>query len=458
MSRPDVRAPWRGTLRWRLTLLATAIVAGVLVVSAVGLVTVQRRLLTQGVDESLVQRADNIQKDVTRGVYGTVLPSEGDREDSFLQLLDANTRVVASSSNMNARPAVAAALAPGASQVLRTFSDIPLSSHQFRVLARPVRSDGRTTTLIVAKNLDDVNESVSILRTSLAVSIPVVLCLLAGLVWWLTGRVLRPVEAIRAEVASIGGAELDRRVPVDGSYDEISRLARTMNAMLDRVQHATDRQREFVADASHELRSPLTRIRAALELGIAHPEETDPDATYRGLLRDATQLQRLVDDLLFLARSESGVLEVPDTAVDLDDLVLEQARELRAHGTVRVDARAVSAARVRGDAGQLARAIGNLASNAERHADSTVRFELREQNGHSELVVADDGPGIPPGQRAAVFKRFTRLDAARSRDSGGAGLGLAIVSDIVARHEGTIAITSSDGGGARFVVRFPRAD
>ena len=458
MSRPDVRGPWRGTLRWRLTLLATAIVAAVLVVSAFGLVTVQERLLTHGVDESLVQRADNIEKDVARGAYGTVLPSEGDREDSFLQLVDENDHVLASSPNVNAQPAFAAALPPGAARVIRTVPDIPLSSHEFRVLVRPVPTDQGATTLVVGKNLDDVNESVSILRASLGVSIPVVLMLLAGLVWWLTGRVLRPVEAIRAEVASIGGTELDRRVPVDGTYDEISRLARTMNAMLDRVQHATDRQRQFVADASHELRSPLARIRAALEIGIAHPDDTDPDTTFRNLLNDATQLQQLVDDLLFLARSESGTLVRPDTAVDLDDLVLEQVKQLRSRGKVRVDAKAVSAARVRGDANQLSRAIGNLASNAERYARSTVVFELGEHNGHSELVVADDGPGIRSEDHETVFKRFTRLDAARSRDSGGAGLGLAIVSDIVARHEGTIAITDSDRGGARFVMRLPRAD
>ena len=458
MSRRNLRARRFGTLRWRLTLVATAIVAAVLLVSAVGLVTVQQQLLTRGVDESLVQRADNIEKDVARGAIGTLLPSEGDREDSFLQLVDDRGHVVAASPNVRAQPAIAIVPPARSGQVLRTVSEIPLSPHEFRVLARPVRTQSGTTTLIVAKNLDDVKESVSILATSLAVSIPIVLCLLAALVWWLTGRVLRPVEAIRAEVASIRGTELHRRVPDNGTYNEISRLARTMNAMLDRVQQATDRQRQFVSDASHELRSPLTRIRSALEIGIAHPESTDPDTTYRSLLDDATQLQQLVDDLLFLARSESGVLDRPDAVVDLDDLVLAQVQQLRARGRVRIDASAVSAARVRGDANQLARAIGNLAGNAERHARTTVTFELGEHDGQSELVVADDGPGIPAEQHETVFKRFTRLDEDRSRDSGGAGLGLAIVLDIVARHEGTITIRSSDGGGARMVMSLPRAD
>jgi signal transduction histidine kinase len=166
----------------------------------------------------------------------------------------------------------------------------------------------------------------------------------------------------------------------------------------------------------------------------------------------------LVDDLLFLARSESGRQEVPDVIVDLDDIVLDQVKEIRSRGRVRVDASAVSAARIRGDASQLKRAISNLATNAERHASTTITFELREYDGQSELVVDDDGPGIPEEQRDAVFQRFTRLDDARSRDAGGAGLGLAIVQDIVTRHKGTINIGTSKTGGTRIALTFARSN
>ena len=193
--------------------------------------------------------------------------------------------------------------------------------------------------------------------------------LLALLVWWLTGRVLRPVEAIRREVASIEGDQLHRRVPAPDSEDEIARLASTMNEMLDRVEDATDRQRRFVADASHELRGPLTRLRSSLEVTIAHPDGVDAVALARDLLGDTVELQKLVDDLLFLARSESGSLDAPHEPVDLDDLVLEEARKLRERGTVEVDVSGVSAARTLGAADQLARVVRNLSSNAERHAD-----------------------------------------------------------------------------------------
>jgi signal transduction histidine kinase len=446
------------TVRSRLTLLATAVVAVVLVVSAIGLVGIQRRLLTRGIDEALRQRIDNIEPDIAHGVFGTELPGGGDREDRFLQLLDNRGRVVAASANVQGAAAAAPPLAPGAKPSFHTVSLPALSAYQFRVLARPVESRPGVRTLVAGKNLDDVDESVRILTTSLTLAIPAVVTLLGFLVWWLTGRVLRPVESIRSEVASIQGTELHRRVPVPGSYDEISRLARTMNEMLDRVEHAIGQQRRFVADASHELRSPLTRIRSDLEVGIAYPHTRDPDSTYRSLLADTISLQGLVDDLLFRARSESGPISRPSEPIDLDDLVLEEAQRLRERGRVQVDVRAVSAARVLGDAEQLARAIRNLTSNAERHATRTVTLELREDAEHSLLVVADDGPGIPAQHHATVFKPFARLDEARSRDAGGSGLGLAIVHDIVEHHRGAVTIASSDGEGARFVVTLPRAD
>jgi signal transduction histidine kinase len=446
-----------GTVRFRLTLLATAVVAAVLVLSGLGLVAVQRGLLTRGIEEALIQRADNVEPSLTRVTFGTKLPGEGDREDSFLQLVDDSGRVIASSPNADPASAVSGPLERGAPQTISLIWAAPGNRNEFRVLARRVNSGSGPATLVVGKNLDDVNESVRLLALSLTLAIPLVVSVLAAVLWWLVGRVLRPVESIRAEAASIQGTELDRRLPVPDSHDEISRLSRTINAMLDRLEHATERQRQFVADASHELRSPLTRIRTDLEVGITHPDAADPPTLYRSLLADAIQLQELVDDLLFLARSDAGVIRRPIVPVDLDDLVLAEASRLSERGRVGVDISAVSAGRTCGDVKELARAIRNLASNAERYATTAVRFELREQDGLSRLVVADDGPGIPAEHHTRVFERFTRMDEARSRDAGGSGLGLAIVHDIVTRHGGAIAIMSSDGEGARFVVTLPTA-
>ena len=313
MVREGRRRSWTlrpRTVRSQVTWTATALVALMLVLSAFGLVAAQQRVLTHGIDEALIQRADTIERDVVHGTFGSRLPNEGrDPEDSFLQVVDAEGNVVAVTDNATGLPAATGPLPRGADQVLGTVQDVALSNGEFRVLARPVH--GTTygpVTLVVGKNLDDVNESVSILKRSLAFAIPIVTGLLALLVWWLTGRVLRPVESIRREVASIEGHELPRRVPARGSGDEIARLASTMNEMLHRVEEATDRQRRFVADASHELRGPLTRLRSSLEVTIAHPDGVDPVSLSRELLGDTVELQKLVDDLLFLARSESGSL------------------------------------------------------------------------------------------------------------------------------------------------------
>jgi signal transduction histidine kinase len=430
-----------GTLRLRLTALATGVVAVVLGASAIAVVTIQAKVLNSSVEEALSQRADNLTP------LPATLPSEGDREDSFLQLLDASGAVVASTDNVRGLPAVAP---PSGSTRFDTVSLRQLSAHDYRVLTRP--TGGRT--LVVAKNVDDVQDSLRVLIASLGAAIPVAVLLLAGLLWWLVGRVLSPVEAIRAEVANIGATELDHRVPVPDRDDEISRLARTMNAMLERVQHATDRQRQFVADASHELRSPLTRIRSTVEVALAHPALEPTRATLEEVATDATALQDLVRDLLLLARSEQGPL-APEP-VDLDDLVLAEADRLRQRD-VHVDTSAVTAARTTGDPRQLARVVANLSDNAARHAASFVGFELREAGDVCELVVTDDGPGISEADRLRVFDRFTRLDDDRSREGGGAGLGLAIVHDIVVRHGGTAAVTATTVG-ARFLVRLPRAD
>jgi signal transduction histidine kinase len=340
----------------------------------------------------------------------------------------------------------------------QTLHHTPLDVDELRLLSRRVQIGGTAYVIHVGTDMDDIEEGAEVLTHLLAGVIPVVTVLLGLVVWWLVGRTLRPVEAIRSGVAAMGGSDLDHRVPVPPGDDEIARLARTMNSMLDRVEEARRRQQRFVADASHELRTPLTRIRSELEVDLAHPP-ADPADTQRRVLGEAVEMQRLVDDLLHLARSDAGAAAGTVAPVDVDDLVLREARRLRERGRVAVDVSGVSAAQTVGHAADLGRMVRNLAENAERHATSTVRFGLAEHDDTVELVVADDGPGIPPEDRDRVFERFTRLDGARAREGGGAGLGLAIVQEIVTRHHGTVAIAdavgSDDGAGARLVVHLP---
>jgi len=271
-----------------------------------------------------------------------------------------------------------------------------------------------------------------------------------------TGRALRPVEAIRSEVSAIGEGELHRRVPEPSTDDEVGRLARTMNAMLARLDDAADRQRRFVSDASHELQSPLTSLRARLEVNLAAPEEPDWRADERQALGEVTEMQRLVDDLLALARLDARLVSPERALVDLDDVVLSEAERLRTRGRVSVDVHRVSAGQVLGDPGQLRRALRNVLDNAERHAGAEVTVSVEEADSTVEVRIADDGFGIPAEHRSRIFERFGRIDDARTRDGASTGLGLAITQEIVEAHGGRITV--ADGGpGACFVLVFPAA-
>ncbi|CAN5490997.1 HAMP domain-containing sensor histidine kinase [soil metagenome] len=441
-----------GSVRFRVTATASVVVLLVLGVVGVGLVVAQQRLLTENLDESMQQSAANIEAALAGGSVPQVLGGFGD-DDDVVQVVGRDGRVLAATLNVEGQPPIAAA--PPRDARVRTVDGIPTESGRFRILSVTVEDGGAVAGIHLAASLEDIEDSRDALLVSLAVAVPPAVLLLAVVIWLLVGRTLRPVEAIRAEVAEISGSGLDRRVPAPASDDEIARLARTMNAMLDRVELAAHRQQRFVADASHELRSPLARMRAELEVDLAHPERADLAATHRSVLDEAAGLEHLVDDLLHLARSDAGVVAPRLGPVDLDDIVGASARSLRAGGGVAVDTSAVTAVQVLGERVALARAVANLADNAARHARSTVIFTVAEDGGQAVVTVTDDGPGVPPDEREHVFERFTRLDAARGGATGGTGLGLAIARDVVQRHGGTLAVDPIHEGGARFVLTLP---
>ena len=253
--------------------------------------------------------------------------------------------------------------------------------------------------------------------------------------WFAVGRALAPVEAIRREVDAISAAQLHRRVPQPKADDEIGRLAATMNRMLERLESARNSQRRFVSDASHELRSPITTIRQHAEVALAHPDRVTAAELAEVVLAEQQRMQRLVEDLLLLARADEHV-PLPRAAVDLDDLAFEEGHRLRSATSKRVDTSGVNAVRVQGDADALRRMVRNVGENAVRHASSRVDVTLVERGEEVVLTIDDDGPGIPATERARVLQRFVRLDDARSRDEGGSGLGLSIVDEVVRAHGG----------------------
>ena len=435
-----------GSLRLRITALAALVVLAVLTAVGVALTVTQRAILTEGLDESLGDRADGIASQLRAGE--PLGPGDLPSDDVVVQVVDRAGTVLAASTGARDAP-----LWSGTPRGSVVDGFLPYGQGPARVLAEPVDD----ATVYVAGTLEDVDGSTSVLLRSLAVAVPVSTAALAGLIWWLVGRVLRPVEAIRTEVDRITASRLDRRVPEPPTADEIARLAHTMNAMLDRISGSAERQRRFVADAAHELRSPLARIRAEMEVDAAHPGSADLAVTHRSVLTEAITLQRLVDDLLLLARGDAGAFDVERAGpVDLDDVVERAAVVRRRDAGPRIDTRGVVPVQVRGDAPQLRRAVANLLDNAVRHARGTVTVTLGEvAGGQAVLTVADDGPGIPVEDRERVFGRFTRLDEARSAD-GGAGLGLAIARDAAERHGGRLTVEGGGAGsGARFVLTLP---
>ncbi|MFD2420302.1 sensor histidine kinase [Amycolatopsis pigmentata] len=296
-------------------------------------------------------------------------------------------------------------------------------------------------------------QALQLFDNTMAGFVPLAVVIVALVAWFASGSALRSVEAIRRELAEVSGNRLDRRVPVPRSHDEVARLAVTTNDTLDRLQQAHLRQERFVADASHELRSPLASLRTGLEVALAHRDRADWPAVAERSLLDVSRLQRITADLLQLA-VEDG--HPPSDLVDVADLVTEQLAE-RSLGTgPAVLATVAGAALVRGDSVQLERLLRNLLDNAVRHARSSVRVTVSESDGAVVLEVVDDGPGVAGPDRERVFDRFVRLDEARARDAGGAGLGLTLARDIALRHDGTLRIEDGDAG-ARFVARLPRA-
>jgi signal transduction histidine kinase len=439
-----------GTVRVRTTVAAVLVVGLAMAVGAVALVAVLRASLTRELRATTELRATELAADLQSGARPAELAVGGDAEDLLIQVLGDRGEVVASSSNVRGLPPVAR-LPPGASATV----DVPIDNDDFVAVAVGATTPQGRRTVVVARALDVIGDATRVVTELLVVELPALLLVVAVSTWRVVGLALAPVDAIRAEVDAISAAALHRRVHLPAADDEVGRLARTMNRMLDRLEQAQTRQRRLVSDASHELRSPVASIRQHAEVALAHPDRTTTAELAATVLAEDLRLQRLAEDLLLLTRADEHTLALRRRPVDLDDLVFDEARRLRDAGSLRVDVGEVSAARVHGDPAGLRRLLRNLGDNAARHASTRVRFALDERDGAAVLEVDDDGPGIPETDRTRVFERFVRLDDARARDDGGSGLGLAIVAELAAAHGGTVAVASSPLRGACIEVTLP---
>lgn len=442
----------RASVRVRTTALAVLVVGITLLVGAFTLVALVRSSLENGLQTSADQSASALVEQIETTGLPEAEPAENDEDaddaeepdDLVWQVTDADGNVVRSSQPLDA---------PLPSENTNEVR-LPGSDHLYVVETDDASVGDQKYVVAVANSLEEVEDSTAALVAPLLVGLPLILLLVGGTTWVVATRALAPVERIRREVQQITGDRLDRRVPEPRSRDEIHRLAQTMNQMLGRLEDSRDRQQQFVADASHELRSPLASIRQAAEVARAHPGALPEGELADAVLEESARMQRLVEQLLLLARADEGAVARDHHDVDLDDLALAEARRVGRSGLV-VQTSGVGAGRVRGDQRSLAQVVRNLVDNAARHAEEAMVVTVRVAGDRVELMVEDDGPGIPEPQRQRVFERFVRLDEARAQDAGGSGLGLAIVKEIVVAHGGTVTASSSDLGGARFVVRLP---
>ncbi len=455
-----VRAAWLAGVRIRTTLAATLVVALVLTVAGVGFVLVQRQQLRAAITDLANAQATDLSRQVKAlGMGSQQLTALIHNEEGIVQILTADGAVAAASDPIEeSGPIVKARPRPG--ETVTTYvNELPEEHHDdYVVVAEGVSTPDGDAVVIATQSLESVEESTGVAIPLLGVGLPIIVVLVGVVAYWLTGRALAPVREMRARVGEITARNRSARVPVSPAGDEISRLAETMNEMLKRLQSASTRQRRFVADASHELRSPLAAIRTSQEIGIAHPDSTDWAETGRDTLAELERLERLVSDLLLLARFDDIGPGTPNADVDLDDIVATEAVRLRRLDQLDVTCE-LEPVRVVGDVHQLSRLVRNLVDNATRHAQSAVVLRLHAEDESAVIEVGDDGAGVPLGEADRIFERFVRLDESRERGTGGAGLGLSIVREIAVRHGGDVALAPGDGAGhpagAWFVVHLP---
>ncbi|CAN5129584.1 HAMP domain-containing sensor histidine kinase [soil metagenome] len=434
-----------------MVLLAGATVTVVLLVTTLLWGTALRAALVEDVTEATVAHAQQVAGLAGGGNPSPALPVLDD--DAFALVVRDGVVVAASAGAFEAEVGGLPDARAGELAV-HEVSGLAFTDDRGAFIVAVLRTEAPqgVTTVYTGRSLEDVNDAMAAAAGVAAVGLPIVVTVLAAAMWLVVGRTLDPVERIRAEAEALGVSELHRRVPASGRDDEIGRLAHTLNAMLARLESSFEQQRRFVADAAHELRTPVANLRAQLEIARAAGSDADWDTRSLVLLEDTLRIQRLIEQLLLLARLDAG-RTVAARPVDLDDVVMSVAGRLANCRAITLDLEGIEPVQIGGDPTLVEQLVVNLLDNAMRHADQTVRITTGPGDGGGAfLQVEDDGRGIPAHRRDQVLHRFTRLEDARDRDSGGLGLGLAIAADIAHAHAGEIEVGASDLGGARLRV------
>jgi heavy metal sensor kinase len=460
---------------WYVLLLAVLLIA-----FSSGIYLALRFILHNELDATLRNGARLIADSVQVDDQGHLVAAPGREasdnrsdEERFWRILDSSGQVLAQKA---AQEIASYPVEPGALELALSgqdrFQTVPFEDEPLRVFTTPLRYRGRVVGAVqVGLSLEDANETLDIVLWILVLSLPLTLVVASFGGYFLAGRALRPVDRITQTAQDITASDLSQRLDLDLPDDELGRLARTLDAMIARLDAAFRRQRRFTADASHELRTPLTVIKGDLSVALGRPRDAD---TYRAVLAEVDaevdQMSRLVDRLLALARADDEGISINPARVDLDALltdVLTQMRPLaeakRLHLTLQIETDLIATV----DPDVVTQIVLNLLDNAIKYTpEGGVRlsaFSCSQQtsqvfphdDGELRIAVADDGPGIPEEHLAHIFERFYRVDRARSRESGGLGLGLAIAHELAHAHGGEITVHSAPGKGSTFILRLP---
>ena len=445
----------RRSLRLRVTLTAGGLIAAVLIVGALALAGLLRRALEQDTQDLLNQQIDEVAALAAAGDLPEVLQAKG-REIGQIQVYDAEHRLIAATAGFAQTSHLDIIDAPAeVGSHTSTVSGGRVDSdpdERYRIVARNATSSTGWIEIYGVSSLSAADSAVQTLAIALLAGVPLFVGLSCWVLWRSVGRALGPVDAMRAEVDDIEASSMDRRVTASESDDELGRLAHTLNHLLDRLDTDAQRQRQFAADASHELRSPLAAARTQLEVGLEYADRTDWTATATDVLIEVDRLERLSRELLDFARADARHRLPEMMPIDLNELV-GRVVESRPPGHVTIHwTPSTTPMPVLGDRDLITRLLRNLLSNAERHARTRIDVTVSTAHGHHIATVTNDGESIPDEDRERIFEPFTRLDAARASDAGGAGLGLAISQRIAQSHCGELTAVPRTNGAAFALV------
>ena len=453
--RPKLLRPELWGVRTYAVAAATATMAIVLMLAGTGLLLVMRSSLLDNAQALAVAQKNiavqQIQADDSRKIPAEIAGSSTE----ITQIISQSADILSSSDPEQPLIYDGPVLAAGETYSSAEHSVSSLFDFDdYLIAAEGVQSRDGTVIVAVGTPTTIQKGAITTVGWSLLTGIPLLLALAATLIWVLVGRALRPVETIRSTVAGISHDHLSQRVQVLHTNDEIERLALTMNEMLQRIEAGDEVQRRFVADASHELRSPLATLTTGLEVAIADPSGKTWSDTASMLHKQTHRMSYLVEDLMTLAKIDDAGLNFLMEDVDLDDVLLEEAVRLKAmtrhHLSVKIEP-----IRITGDPNRLAQVFRNVLNNADRHAESEITIDTALHHGLATVTIDNDGDTVPEDEVERIFDRFVRLDASRSRESGGSGLGLAISREILSLHSGSIHATRSSRGRTRFIITLP---